>query len=207
MSDMLLFEVRGSRGNLYEVKAYGAGPDLIIVCSCPAWKKGGKMCRHVASLLCGDVTDLASGDEVLHLLTERAAGSALRPIAFSHAPKERATIAVTSLEILRDLLLPQVEARGWEVAISETSPDGWKSLSIHLRFKNGKIRKKPAISLHFRPTDWDLVATENGIERQNWHRRQRPWVVGSVAYASLERAAAEFIEVLHGLGDKELRSS
>jgi hypothetical protein len=56
---MLEFKVMSSNGHsIYRVTFDGEGENLKAYCTCPAGKKGGMFCKHVSSLLNGNVSNL-----------------------------------------------------------------------------------------------------------------------------------------------------
>lgn len=85
----LRFAVRGSTGTVYAIVAEGAGASFRIYCRCPASERGGRMCRHAAALLMGEVGDCIDGAGEVERLADMAAGSFALKAALSHAPEPR----------------------------------------------------------------------------------------------------------------------
>lgn len=176
---MLKFVVKGSSGKPYIVSAHGEGESLKIFCTCPAGSKGGYFCKHIASVLVGEISNLLSGEESIELLAGRAAKTDLYKRALAHKPrsskrrsgprecdwkfKETKDISVacaSEIETFKQI--------GWHVTVEPNS------ILLRGYFKNGKLRKTPIVYLIF--DEEEIIEFADGtVERK---RRSRPFGVG-----------------------------
>jgi hypothetical protein len=83
---------------------------------------------------------------------------------------------------------------GWHIESDEDH------LSLHRRFKNGKVIKSPDVSLDYEEftCDW-VVGVDGEPHEENTRRRERPWSVrgknqNTRIYGSLDKAAETFLE-------------
>jgi len=86
----------------------------------------------------------------------------------------------------------QLLSWGWVV---ESSPD---CISLHRRFKNGKVRKGSDLSLDHTEYDYLIDVGDNGEAIEVPVKKARPWSVYGKAggsYKHLDRAAAKFLEL------------
>ena len=60
-SEVIEYRVRGSRGDLYDVRFQRVGPSIQASCSCRAGESG-LFCKHRNSLIEGEVGAIVSGD-------------------------------------------------------------------------------------------------------------------------------------------------
>lgn len=123
----LRFRVQGSATEPYDIVAEGSGPDFRIFCSCPAGRRGGKFCKHVAALLVGDVTRLVEPSDDVGALRAMAAGTRYVEAALTYDPVPRTgkvgdpNFAETGV-FDRDVasVVCEAERRGWVVTVDET---------------------------------------------------------------------------------------
>ena len=102
------------------------------------------------------------------------------------APERRALDpAPADLEGILELAAPKLAAAGLEGRIEGWVDDG-RCLAAYARFKNGKLRRTPSLSLTWEPTTWDFVVQPDGtIAPENVRPRERPWGVRGTDGASV----------------------
>jgi len=205
----LKYQVKGSAAQPYQITVQGTGAGLRVFCTCPAMRKGGMFCKHVAALLVGDVTNLVHPSDDVEELKRRAIGSNLVNKALKHVPyvEQLNPLPIApGIETVADMtkhVAPLLDQANLHKECC-TGEDGSEILEIYEKFKNGKPRKTPALTLSFEPTTYDLMGTESGeIIKVNHRPRVRPWGVRSKekanAWSSLERASRPFMEALQRL--------
>lgn len=165
MVDNLIFYVTGSAKEPYRIIVEGEGQSLRIFCGCPAGRKGGAFCKHIAYLLQGDVSKLTStsmGD--VNELACRAQGSQLLEKAGVRINKDMLQAEAIGLTALDDVFAkfqPELEALGWTVILVKN--DGERDedrLELYAHFKNGKLRATPSITFEFVRNDYDYGGDE-----------------------------------------------
>ncbi len=205
----LCFHVQGSRSNVYTVTFQGAGQELAAFCTCPAGKKAGIFCKHVAMLLKGDTAKLVDGTDKLPELHERVQGSPLIEKAKTHkaAPPKPEQIDLGNLLTLKDLAAHTSEKLAGLDNWCEYSHDEneMEKVSVCMRkyYKNGKPYKNPTVlfSIAYEPYrreyDWN---EEEGLwipgERQ---KKVMPWNVNGISYGKFKSAAFKFLNLLDAL--------
>ncbi len=117
--------VEGSRGHHYRVTIEGGGSSLRTYCTCPAFARGGMLCRHVADLLVGDVTHLLSSPEDLVGLKERAADTALLALALKHQPARRRSRDALGATPDRHAEEPESKRPRIQIERPELATQGW----------------------------------------------------------------------------------
>lgn len=202
----LRYQVKGSGAKPYQITVEGAGANLRAFCSCPAMRMGGMFCKHVAALLMGEVTNLVQPSDDVEELKRRAVGSPLVGKAVKHVPyaEKRSPPpigpGVKTVEDVADLVEPLL-ANADLLGEYSAGDDGSESLDIFGKFKNGKPRKTPILTLSFEPMTYDLQAGDHGELIEINHRpRVRPWGLRTKekanAWGTLERAGGVFMEEL-----------
>ncbi len=99
-----------------------------------------------------------------------------------------------SLEDFFDKKKTLLNELGWYVK------KGKDFISLHRRFKNGKVIKHPDVSLWFEEINYYYYVDTSGRERKKiLGKRQRPWVVrgknqNTRTFSTLDKAAKVFIE-------------
>ena len=89
-----------------------------------------------------------------------------------------------------------LEAVGWHVEFLEVETGAF--LHLYERFKNGKLRKSPTITLNYQHTTYDVAVTQDGdFEHINVRPRVRPWGVvgkdGNSNWANVAKAVDAFL--------------
>jgi uncharacterized Zn finger protein len=74
--------------NIYKVRFEGEGESLRAFCSCPAFKKAGLFCKHVASLLNGDDTSLVEPSNKIEEFKKLSENSELLKKAKTYIPRK-----------------------------------------------------------------------------------------------------------------------
>lgn len=206
---MLKFLVQGSGTLPYEVKFEGSGLELRSYCTCPAFRKGGAFCKHVAALLVGDISNLVDNGADISALKKISAGSPLMEMALAHQPaKTVATSAFNTLHEAEKSLREMADRKNlWVevVAPNDFDPDQY-GLSFHALGKRGKPLKAPAASICFCTLRHEerLVVSESGeyVLEVTLVPRARPWVVmiegNTRSYSTCERALPSLEEWLSG---------
>jgi hypothetical protein len=180
--------VQGSAKQPYKITAEGEGDALRVFCSCPAGRKGGKFCKHVAYLLQGDVTKLESHSTLdVEELHRRAIGSPYQAKADARVSADINRSQYSGLTTI-DAILAQLQSKlggmGWVAKISR-SDDLRKAEYLELRcfFKNGKLRATPSLTLEFVPFDYEYEGDWNDGDYSEdsasgqLKERSRPWGV------------------------------
>lgn len=196
---MIKYLVQGGGKLPYEVKFEGNGQELRSYCTCPAFRKGGAFCKHVAALLVGDVSNLVDNGSDIGALKTISAGSPLMERALAHQPaKIVATSAFKTLQEAEKSLREMAVRKN--LSVEAVAPDdfdpGRYGLSFHAIGKRGKPLKAPAASICFCTFGQGerLVVSENGeyVLEVTLVPRVRPWVVviggHSRSYSTCERA-------------------
>lgn len=200
MTEPLQFRVGGSRGSEYIVSAHGAGAAFEIACSCPGGRFG-RLCKHAAALLVGDVTNLTSGEEGLDALQASSKGSPLIEKALVQKPKAINDFPeLTSLDSVCEKWAQQFEDLGWEADVlkDEGNPPEqlpYEQLNLFGFFKNGKRRKTPSFSLTYCPLtvvsyfdpDLDRMVYETPSPNK------RPWSTSGKHWGELGKALPSFL--------------
>jgi hypothetical protein len=84
---MLAYRVQSSDNyHIYKVKFEGEGENLRAFCSCPACKKAGSFCKHIAFLLNGDDKLLIEPSDKIEDLKKISAKSPLLEKAKDYVP-------------------------------------------------------------------------------------------------------------------------
>lgn len=103
-------------------------------------------------------------------------------------------IEYTNLKEVYEKNLSELEKLGWHINLENNL------ISLHRRFKNGKLLKSPDVSLHFEEYTYDLIFyDEDDIRKENYRKRQRPWTVSAKnketrTFGNLDKAVHFFIE-------------
>lgn len=192
----LRFSVQGSAKIPYEITATGYGDDFYAACTCPASRKAGRMCKHVAALLVGDVSKVVSGLEQMSELQRASQGSNFATRAMGYLPTQVPSIpGFSDITSVRDAYQSQLEKLGWHIEHTAAEDEfARECLTLHKKRKNGIPYKTPFVTLSFTLKTYDCVATMEGtIERSNIRYRKRPWNVDSRSYATLAAALPEFL--------------
>lgn len=186
-SDELSFEINGSTGASYRIVAKGTGQELQINCSCPAGTRGRNMCKHVAYLLAGEITHLASTNtQDVYELVARAEGS-----EYTQKSDQRISRDLAQQEDLAEKTIHEyfethhgdLEALGW-VVLYEKSENIYETetVSLYRKFKNGKVRKRPTVWLTYEKFTFPEGCPYEEIEARNVDSlipKQRKWTLHS----------------------------
>lgn len=201
--EKLYFQIQGSRLKPYKVTFEGAGASLIAACTCPAGKKAGIFCKHIAQLLKGDSSKIVEGINSLPELLERAQGSPLLERAKTHkaAPPKPEQIDLGDIKTLKDLAN--------HVAKNLDQPNCWceyseeenetKSVTIYEQryFKNGKPYKHPdeLLKILYEPFHTILIFNEETEEYDESEpiQKVRPFSVNNSNFGKFSSAATKFL--------------
>lgn len=99
-----------------------------------------------------------------------------------------------SIESLLEKKQDYFVALGWHV---EQNPN---MLSLHSRFKNGKVKKGADVLLSFEEFDYAVFVDDDGeVHSEDPVKRQRPWVISAKSkdtrtYGSFDNAVHTFLE-------------
>lgn len=196
----LQFQVKGSAPVPYKITAEGSGEALKIFCSCPAGRRGGLFCKHIAALLLGDVSKLVEPSDSVEALNAAAQGSGLTVKALNHQPAQNERLeGFATLRDVLDRYGPAIEALGYAVTLQALDEEGFRSerLDVFKRTKAGVPRKHPAFSLTWTELAYDLVEMPGGAPmRTGFRPRTRPWNAGAGSYGSLGAALPVFLRQL-----------
>ncbi|MGA1864349.1 MAG: hypothetical protein ACMUHX_04740 [bacterium] len=103
-------------------------------------------------------------------------------------------IEYTNLKEVYEKNLSELGKLGWHINLEKNL------ISLHRRFKNGKLLKGPDVSLYCEEYTYDLVFYgEDDFREENHRKRQRPWIVGAKntetrTFGKLDKAVHFFIE-------------
>lgn len=176
-------------------------------CTCPAFRKGGAFCKHVAALLVGDVSNLIGNGTDINNLKEISAGSHLMAMALNHQPAKATPTSTFNTLNEAEISLRAMASRKnlWVegIAPNEFDPDQY-GLSFHSIGKRGKPLKAPIASICFCTVRQEekLVVSESGeyVLEITVVPRARPWVVmiegNTRSYSACERALPSMEEWL-----------
>lgn len=196
----LQFQVKGSAQLPYKITAEGSGEALKIFCSCPAGRRGGLFCKHIAALLLGDVSKLVEPSDSVEALNAAAQGSGLTIKAMNHQPAQKERLeGFATLQDVLDRYGPAIEALGYVVTLRAMDDEGFRSehLDVFKRTKAGVQRKHPSFSLTWTELTYDLMEMPDGtLFRANVRPRARPWNAGAGSYGSLGAALPVFLRQL-----------
>lgn len=202
----LYFQVQGSCSKPYKVTFEGAGASLAAFCTCPAGKKAGTFCKHIAQILKGESSNIVEGSESLQELLERAQGSSLVEKAQTHkaAPPKPAQIDLGSIQSLQDLVdyteNKLAGTQNWHEYSS--GENGAEKLCVYMRkyYKNGKPYKNPTllISIAFEPYKREQIWDDDA---DDWipgelQKKVMPWNVDGVNFGHFSSAASKYIKLL-----------
>lgn len=193
---MLIFEVQGSAATPYKVTAQGEGQGLFIKCTCIAWVKGGSFCKHVASVLVGDVTALISGSADIEALAKAAKGTHYEQLALTHKPSGRPRVeGINSLKELYDRYCDKLTAAGWAVEwLKEATDDRREGIYLFAVTKTGKQRKHPKCFICYEEWSYEETWNDDGtVTRAVKGKSPKPWRVEGKAYGSLATAIPVFL--------------
>ncbi|PJO47201.1 SWIM zinc finger family protein [Brucella pituitosa] len=194
---MFVFEVQGSAATPYTVTAQGEGQALFIKCTCIAWVRGGSFCKHVASVLVGDVTALVSGSADIEALAKAAKGTHYEQLALSHKPSGRPRVeGIKTFQDLYDRYHAALVAAGWVVEWLKAATDERREgIYLFAQTKAGKQRKHPKISICFEEWSYEDVWNEDDtFTRVVKGKSPKPWRVEGKAYGSLATAIPVFLK-------------
>ncbi|MDR2891576.1 MAG: SWIM zinc finger domain-containing protein [Deltaproteobacteria bacterium] len=205
MPDLILqYYVQGSAAKPYLVTFEDEGQGLKAFCSCPAGKRGGLFCKHVAALLNGDVSKLVAPSDNIADLIARADGSPLLEKACAHIPakqKIQPLADVGSIKDISDLIVPLLsKTKFWSEY--ETKEDGYESLTVFERkmYKNGNFYKNPTrrTAISYEPIVYLPVYDVETDEMRDTaiEKRTLPYLVDGTNYGKIETAGAKFMEKL-----------
>jgi len=91
---VLEYQVQSSdKYHIYKIKFEGEGENLSARCSCPAGKKAGLFCKHIAALLNGDESIIIDPSDKLEDLKKISADSPLLEKAKKYVPRNLKYIA------------------------------------------------------------------------------------------------------------------
>ncbi len=96
---------------------------------------------------------------------------------------------------LHQFALNTLQSQGWCIHLSDDR------LSVHRKFKTGRVVKSPEVELYYEEFSYDLVLMDNGsFERTNVRPRSRPWGVrakkfNTKTFGKLDSAAKIFFEL------------
>lgn len=197
------YYVNGSAKEPYRIIMEGEGEGFKAFCNCPAGRQSGAFCKHIAGLIVGDITNLASGSDDPDLIKAMVVGSPLVEKAREHKPARKradgsdpvdiAYTATASIAMSLEPVIGRMQALGWRVVADK------ESLAIYGRFKNGKDRATPAIAISWAGED---RFTEDGALMPG--NRMRPFYVQGSTFATLSAALARFLEKEKVVADKHL---
>ena len=210
--DKLVFLVQGSRPKPYKVSFEGANGYLTAFCTCPAGKKGGLFCKHIAQLLKGDCAKIVEGSEYLQELLERAQGSPLVAKAQTHkaAPPRPEQIDLGTIQSLQDLAEYTAKKLASSLLWHEYSQGDNDSAGLCVfgrkHYKNGKAYKRPTLLLSISYEPYTHVYIWNpeaeGPAGGVFTKKAMPWMVDSTNYVHFKSAASKFLHKL----DEALRN-
>ena len=207
----MLFYVQGSEKIPYKLEATGSGRTFDLACSCPFGRKTGKQCKHARALLYGDVSDLVAGSDDVVALGKLAEGSPAlaeamsRPLdkAQQQAVLRRPPEGVDSVKALYNAGCSEIARSGLTPQYSEGSePWAWQTLLLHDHFKNGKVKKGPAVVLSWEEsTGESVVQKDGGFAYENVRARQRPYTLRGkkVRTTSRKRFADVYNDLMEAL--------
>lgn len=194
--DSLQYHVLGATGTRYTIVAEDLLHDPKIWCNCPSGVIRKTMCRHIAELLSGDVTNLEDQSVDLYPLYRAFQSSPAFAAALAFPAKTVFDIArLPAIFHLVDRFCPAINDAGW--VYQHDAMDPAKSVERLCLFgchANGKAKKTPSHVLEYHPITWKLVAQpDGGLAREDIRPRPMPWTSNGVAFKSLGRAAPHFL--------------
>lgn len=211
----LTYTIQGSKPWPYTVSFYGESDNLKAYCSCPASDKGGYFCKHVASLLKGDISKVLHPSDNIDVLLVRASGSPLLEKAQSYIPynnREPPPLpddikTIEDIHIYIQQLL--ADTKYWSEYCSDEDEHA-ERLFVYMRkhYKNGKPYKNPTkiAALSYEPIKYvdvfygDVDENGNGIiKKEATGKRALPYILNSVNYGSIEKAGSIFIDTMEKL--------
>ena len=208
---MLEYHVESSdKYHIYKVKFDGEGENLIAHCSCPAGKKAGLFCKHIASLLNGDESIIIEPSNKIDELKILSKNSALLEKAKTYIPYDKRSehyrsklldIKIKNIKDIDNYIESYFEGTiYWKEY--ENKEDGAEYLKIYVRkyYKNGKPYKNPTILSYiqyepFQYSNWD----ENGNYSETIVKcadKKMPFAVNWKSFGYIETASKEFIDYL-----------
>ncbi|MEN3931742.1 SWIM zinc finger family protein [Microvirga sp. W0021] len=202
----LKFQVMGSSQKPYNITVEGSGENLRAFCSCPAGRKGGMFCKHIAAILVGDITNLVEPSDSVRELQDIAQGSPLIDRAIKHKPSNKKPElpslpnGIQSLATLANYISSLCDESIYHINYSDQLPET-EILSIHKRRKNGIPLKSSILELSYELNTYDTYFADDGDLIQVNHRpRVRPWTLRSTpktsSWSSFEKAGVTLLEVL-----------
>lgn len=215
--ETLYFQVQGSRSKPYKVTFEGAGITLEAFCTCPAGKKAGMFCKHIAQVLKGDSSKIVEGADRLPELLARAQGSPLVERAQTHkaSPPKPERIDLGSIKSLQDLVEHTAKmlagTEKWHKFSKEN--DGTEKLCVYMQqySKNGKPHKNPSriISIIYEPYKHEQIWDD---EADDWvsgelQKKVMPWNVAGVNFGHFSSAASKYLKLLSQLLDSNKEDS
>ena len=94
-------------------------------------------------------------------------------------------------------LKKELSSYGWHVKFTESDSGNFVSLSLHTYFKNGKLRKRPAVSLAYDKYTVETIFDEDtGTVTYTEKRKEskRPYRTESRAFGKIDRAVEVFMD-------------
>ncbi len=203
--ESLTFYVQGSGKDPYKITTVGSGTDFQLNCSCPAGRSK-VICKHIAFLLQGDVTNMVSCSPAgamarLRVLSAnsmqlRAASSVIdRNLARQKMAKaESRHDGLDTIEAVYEAHGIELSRAGWDVRVEPLNfPRKGYTLGLHGSYRRGRktlIYVSPSISLikateEFHQEEWDwssgdlppFVMSSESNAKGEWKLRPYPWTV------------------------------
>ncbi len=197
----LTYYVQGSAKNPYKVTIVGSGENLQTYCTCPAGRKANFFCKHVASLLIGDITNfIEEGSDDLKELVKRTKNSPLEEHALyylkSHdVPK---TINIATLDEMKSYLESLKSSASFCVSIEE-GKNASKHLKLFLKDKKGNYTKHPNLTLSYEKIGQRCYYLDSDDLVVEKYEKQKPYLFKGISYSKIENAATKFVEELKRL--------
>lgn len=203
---MLRYQVKGSAKEPYQITAVGAGADMKIYCTCPAGRRGGLFCKHIAALLMGDVTNVVLPSDDVEELINNAQGSSYQSKALLHISVDEKRPVINGYftldQVERDYR-PCIESKGWMFTRRSSQEHGDEEyIELFKKTRSGKWRKNPSISLSYHSTTYDIITDNDGsLTYKNPRPRGRPWCVradgkSTRTWANLAGALPVFLDII-----------
>jgi|GEM_PF-3174328 len=171
MTYQFSIHVKGSAKIPYEIKVYNGTEGAHFRCSCPAGKKGNVFCKHIASIIHGDITNISSGMEYLQKLSKLKISEDLKNKALHHKPVQKIKKGkFKSLKEAYDFYIEKFREMNVHCEFYEANdPEGTKEIRIYAKTKTGAIKRYP----DFRLTYVEFISVDYDFE--NNETRPREW--------------------------------
>jgi len=183
MTYQFSIHIKGSAKIPYEIKVYENTQGAHFRCSCPAGKRGNVFCKHIASVIHGDITNISQGTEYLQKLSKMKISEELKNKALNHKPvKKTGQGKFQSLREAYDFHIEEFKKMGIHYEFHEANDlANTKEIRIYGKTKTGTTKRYP----DFRLTYVEFVSVDHDFENNEIHLQE--WKKASLNFKYINK--------------------